>query len=378
MRFARLRLQNWKNFRSVDVPLEPRMFLVGPNASGKSNLLDVFRFLRDIAKPKGGGLQWAVEDQRFGMSQVRSLHARQKSDVVVEVEVDDPGVEAWTYHLELEGDKLGTKVKREVVQRGGEIVLDRPNAEDKADAERLRETHLEQVSANKSFRALAEFFAAVDYLHLVPQLLRQPDRFEAIGSDPLGSDLMVRMASVPAKRRDARLKKIRKAMQVAVPRLNDLKFERDKAVRPHLLGQFEHWRPNAGWHHERQFSDGTLRLIALLWALSDGHEPLLLEEPELSLNPSIVREIPRMLHRMRGKSGRQVLVSTHSADLLSDPGISLAEILLVVPGKDGPEVRVAADMEECRALLEAGLEPGAAVMPQVAPGDLEQLSFGWN
>lgn len=94
MRFARLRLQNWKNFRSVDVPLEPRMFLVGPNASGKSNLLDVFRFLRDIAKPKGGGLQWAVEDQRFGMSQVRSLHARQKSDVVVEVEVDDPGVEA--------------------------------------------------------------------------------------------------------------------------------------------------------------------------------------------------------------------------------------------------------------------------------------------
>ncbi len=53
MRFARLRLQNWKNFRSVDVPLEPRMFLVGPNASGKSNLLDVFRFLRDIAKPKG-------------------------------------------------------------------------------------------------------------------------------------------------------------------------------------------------------------------------------------------------------------------------------------------------------------------------------------
>ncbi len=312
------------------------------------------------------------------MSQVRSLHARQKSDVVVEVEVDDPGVEAWTYHLELEGDKLGTKVKREVVQRGGEIVLDRPNAEDKADAERLRETHLEQVSANKSFRALAEFFAAVDYLHLVPQLLRQPDRFEAIGSDPLGSDLMVRMASVPAKRRDARLKKIRKAMQVAVPRLNDLKFERDKAGRPHLLGQFEHWRPNAGWHHERQFSDGTLRLIALLWALSDGHEPLLLEEPELSLNPSIVREIPRMLHRMRGKSGRQVLVSTHSADLLSDPGISLAEILLVVPGKDGPEVRVAADMEECRALLEAGLEPGAAVMPQVAPGDLEQLSFGWN
>mgnify|MGYP002781015023 CR=1 FL=1 len=40
MRFTRLQLKNWKNFRKVDVELQERVFIVGPNAGGKSNLLD--------------------------------------------------------------------------------------------------------------------------------------------------------------------------------------------------------------------------------------------------------------------------------------------------------------------------------------------------
>ena len=54
LRFRKLRLKNWKNFESVEVHLEDRMFLVGPNAAGKSNLLDALRFLRDLASVGGG------------------------------------------------------------------------------------------------------------------------------------------------------------------------------------------------------------------------------------------------------------------------------------------------------------------------------------
>src|SRR5664279_899192 len=54
---SRIRLKNWRNFRELDVPLRDVSYLLGPNASGKSNLLDVFRFLRDVSKPRGGGLQ---------------------------------------------------------------------------------------------------------------------------------------------------------------------------------------------------------------------------------------------------------------------------------------------------------------------------------
>ena len=65
---TRLKLQNWRNFKEIEVELRDRVFVIGPNASGKSNLLDVFRFLRDIAKPTGGGLQRAVE-ARGGVTQ---------------------------------------------------------------------------------------------------------------------------------------------------------------------------------------------------------------------------------------------------------------------------------------------------------------------
>ncbi len=53
----RLIAKNWRNFRQIDVPLRERQFIVGPNASGKSNLLDIFRFLHDIVKVDGGGFQ---------------------------------------------------------------------------------------------------------------------------------------------------------------------------------------------------------------------------------------------------------------------------------------------------------------------------------
>ena len=77
IRFTRLRLSNWRNFKDVDIELRGRVFVVGPNASGKSNLLDAIRFLHDIAKP-GGGLVNAIAD-RTDLKHVRSLHATRNS-----------------------------------------------------------------------------------------------------------------------------------------------------------------------------------------------------------------------------------------------------------------------------------------------------------
>ena len=64
MYISRVKLYNWKNFRECDVRLSERCFVVGANATGKSNFLDVFRFLRDIVK-EGGGLQAAVTVRGF-------------------------------------------------------------------------------------------------------------------------------------------------------------------------------------------------------------------------------------------------------------------------------------------------------------------------
>ena len=75
MLIGHIRLKNWRNFQSLDLPLRDVTHVLGPNASGKSNLLDALRFLRDVSKTQGGGLQAAVAE-RGGISKVRCLHAR--------------------------------------------------------------------------------------------------------------------------------------------------------------------------------------------------------------------------------------------------------------------------------------------------------------
>jgi len=63
--------------------------------------------------------------------------------------------------------------------------------------------------------------------------------------------------------------------------------------------------------------------MGILWAVMDGQGPLLLEEPELSLHPGVVRALPQMLARAQRRMGRQVFLSPHSPDLLNDEGIGL-------------------------------------------------------
>ncbi|HFD40530.1 MAG TPA: hypothetical protein ENJ31_11870 [Anaerolineae bacterium] len=182
MRFSRVLLENWRNFRRVDVPLQNRVFLVGPNASGKSNFLDAFRFLRDLVSP-GGGFQ-ALVTSRGGESHIRNLAARRHPQIVVQVEMEEKGKLAWRYQLAFAQDNQGRPVlKGESVWRGEEQILERPNEEDRADEDRLRQTYLEQTFANREFREIARFFSSIRYYHIVPQLVRDPERLRRRESD---------------------------------------------------------------------------------------------------------------------------------------------------------------------------------------------------
>lgn len=89
MIISRIRLRNWRDFRSANLKLSDRTFIVGPNASGKSNFLDAIRFLRDLAKA-GGGLQRALHE-RGGLSKVRCLAARKDPSVEIDVELGEEG-----------------------------------------------------------------------------------------------------------------------------------------------------------------------------------------------------------------------------------------------------------------------------------------------
>ncbi|RMG55933.1 MAG: chromosome segregation protein SMC [Acidobacteria bacterium] len=375
MRVTRVKLRNWRNFTTVDVALPRRVFLVGPNASGKSNLLDVFRFLRDLVSV-GGGLQEAVR-RRSGVSSLRCLAARRYSDIVIRVDIgDDEESALWRYEVTFNQDNLRRPIiKSERVFRRGRQILDRPDRMDRKDPERLTQTYLEQVYANQKFRQVADFFASIRYLHVVPQLIREPDRSLGRANDPFGGDFLETVARTPERTRNARLRRIREALTFAVPQLRELELQRDERGTPHLRGKYEHWRPRGAWQTEEHFSDGTLRLIGLLWAMQEGPGPLLLEEPELSLHPEVVRYIPQMFARVQRRSGRQVLVSTHSPDMLRDEGIGLDEVLLLLPSEEGTSVEPASSFKQIRVLLEHGQTLADIVIPQTRPEKVDQLSL---
>ncbi len=375
LRIARLWIENWRNFSRVNIPLTGRVFLIGPNASGKSNLLDSIRFLHDIVAV-GGGFQAAVR-KRGGISRLRCLAARRYPDITLQITLGNDAVgSVWAYTLSFAQDtRQRPYVKVERVLHQGTLLLDRPDEDDRRDPERLSQTFLEQVNVNQQFREIAEFLDTVRYLHIVPQLVREPDRSVGRVNDPFGGDFLEQVARTPEKTKNARLRRITDALRVAVSQLKEVELRPDPRGTPHLWVKYEHWRPQGAWQTETDLSDGTLRLLGLLWAMLDGSGPLLLEEPELSLHPEVVRYIPQAFARMQRRSGRQVFVSTQSTDLLMDEGIGLNEVFILKPKAEGTVIRPGTDIAEIQALLEGGSSLADVVMPYTRPERVDQLSL---
>lgn len=373
MKITKIKLQNWKNFKNIDAKLSNRTFIVGPNASGKSNFLDLFRFLRDISK---GRLQDAVMD-RGGMSKIRSLSARKNTEIALELEMTDDR-NKWKYYLAI-NNKPGKKevyITHETVKKNNGVIINRPDDDDKKDEVRLTQTFLEQVSANAGFREIANYFQSFNYLHIVPQVVRNSEGFNSSGTwDAFGRNFLEIIANTPVRTRNSRLKKIENVLIKAAPQLTELQLVTDNSGKPHMAALYDHWGDHSARQQEDQFSDGTLRLIGILWILMENDSLLLLEEPELSLNQGIVEKLPSMMYRALKNKKKQLLVSTHSADLLSDRSIGGEEVLLLIPGKEGTEIIAAADEEQIRALLDGGMAVADAVIPVTKPQNLYQTDW---
>lgn len=183
---------------------------------------------------------------------------------------------------------------------------------------------------------------------------------------------------MPEKSRLGRLQRISSALQLAVPQLADLQLALEKDGTPHLEARYEHWRERGARQDERDFSDGTLRLIGLLWALMDTGKsagPLLLEEPELSLNTAIVRQLPTILNRVQRAGGPQVIITTHAYAMFADEGVGLDEVLVLSPTPDGTTAELASQMDGVRNSLDIGMTLEETLDPLTKPPRVGQLSL---
>ena len=385
MIISKIELFNWKNFHRCEVGVQERCFVVGANAAGKSNFIDALRFLRDVAK-QGGGLQTAVR-VRGGITKIRCLAAREQSNVKLAIELSESDSRELCWHYELNFKHTGggirenqVKIVSEKVFSGREqrYVLDRSAETLGEDEETLKYTYLEQPNANKDFRVIQQFLQNVEYLNVVPQMVRESASSSYSGDkeDYYGRNFLKRLALLNDNTRRSYFRKINEFLKLAVPQLEELSFVKDEIGVPHLEARYVHWRTRGSKQQEMQFSDGTLRLIGFLFALIDSNGVLLLEEPEINLHPGIVAQFPEFIAKIQRvkKGGRQVFITTHSYDILSNEGVGPEEVLLLTNSPEGTEVEVLSNVEKAKNILAAGFSMADVVMPLTKPWSIESMS----
>lgn len=379
MRFCEVSLRNWRNFLNVTFTIDDRLFVVGANASGKSNLLDVFRFLKDLTTD---GLGKSVAS-RGGIKKIRNLCARRPSYIEICIKLyDEEARDEWVYQLQF--NQAGGKnienvviINQEIAMCNGEYLINRKNNDSPESFFARQFTHIEQPAINPKLEKLYRTFQNMAYVNIIPQLIRESESFTPSGSyeDFYGRNLLENISNTGERERAKRLRIIAKVVQLAVPQLESLEFVNDSKGRPHLRILYKHFRPYGAYQDEAQLSDGTLRLIGIIWAIMDGDGLLLLEEPELYLHNEIVRQLPMFIaNAQRQKSGvrRQVIISSHSYDILDTDTINANEVLVLEPDKEATTISKASDIESIQQKLNAGFSPAEAIIPHVTPSTIRE------
>lgn len=381
---TRIALRNYKSIGACDIRPSPLVFLVGPNGSGKSNFLDSLRFVADSLRYS---LDHALRD-RGGINEVRRRSGGHPNHFGIRLEFVLPDVRGYYAFSIGAKERGGYIVQREdcyVVPtsedhgsafycvENGKVLTSTLSPAPSAARDRL---YLVNVSGTEEFRPIYDSFSGMGFYNLNPEAIRDlqpPDPGELLKRD--GSNLASVFAHLEAQAPD-RTERIEEYLSKVVP--GTLGVAR-KIVGPKETIEFR--QEVKGAQHPWRFlassmSDGTLRALGILVALfqgaGNGHVPrslVAIEEPEIALHPAAVGVLIDSLRDAAQHS--QVLVTSHSTDLLDDESISDEMILAVVAEHN--ETKIGALDEVGRSALRDHLYTAGELlrMDQLRPDPLQ-------
>ena len=336
----RVKLRNYKSIGRCDVRLGPLAILVGPNGSGKSNFLDALALTRQALDMT---LDHALRE-RGGINEVRRRSGGHPSNFSIELQFTlGDGVTQGLYSFEVTSERNGGfSVRKETCQVGRPTALGPPTrfvvreglVEESTlsvSLPRPAPDRLFLVSASNvdEFRPIYDALTGMAFYSFSPDVMRlaqPPDPGDLLQAE--GKNLASVIASLE-KRNEASYIQIQKYLREITPgvegveritigNLETLQF------RQRVAGQRAPWRFPA-----INMSDGTLRALAVLTALLQGDRtsPSLIgiEEPEIALHPGAAGILWDAIQD--GKDLNQVLVTTHSPDLLDRKDIATDVIL---------------------------------------------------
>jgi predicted ATPase len=341
---TRVLLENYKSIARCDVSLSPLTFLVGPNGSGKSNFLDALRFVADALRT---ALDRTIRD-RGGIKEVRRRSSIHPTHFGVRLEFALPAGQRGFYSFRIGAlREAGYEVQREEclitspealgpdahyrVEHGTVVSTSVPVAP-AASTDRL---YLVNASGLPEFRPIYELLSNMGFYNLKPDEIRDlqpPDVGEILSRD--GGNIASVLGQLTTRNLMAK-ERIEEYLGKVVSGI--------ETVDARSIGSketLEFRQQMEGSEHPLRFlaanmSDGTLRAVGILVALfqtSNGQRarvPLVaIEEPEVALHPAAAGILLDAL--IDASQHTQVLVTSHSPDLLDNYRVSADSILAVV------------------------------------------------
>ena len=357
-----IRIEGYKSIASCDVRLGPLTFLLGLNGAGKSNFIDALQFCRDALR---GPLDQAFASRASNLQTLSHWGAGREPGFGLRFDLTSPDIESAHYSFRIGAQSpRGFSVLREecvVRTRAGEGpayfavtsgVVRGHNFDDRPAPSDSR-LYLVNASGAGPFRVIYDALVGMEFYNPDPGAMKV-DLDTSGPADVLDPDAR-NIASIfdrISKENSGVKERIEDYLRVIVPGLRSVSAETFKMYK--LLNfqqEIEGADPRA--FTANSMSDGTLRALAILVALfqrsSRGSGPSLLtiEEPETGLHPAAAGVLFDALRE--GASLGQVIVTSHSPDLLDNPEIA-GDSLLAVDASSGT-TRIAPLDEGNRSVL---------------------------
>lgn len=351
--------KNWRNFPEIDIALHPQKnLIIGANASGKTNFLDLLRFLGDVTK---NDLTNAVES-RGGFTSLRFFkYKNDETEIFIQFRIEnyDDKSDFFEYKLAFKlqwGGEKSLYIDKEILTHGDtEIFNIDSKFQDIKKEERSQTIIHNQYLADKTVRS---FLQNIFYFHLNPLSVRKrtADDRNKTELDPSGSNFIEVLYKAQKNMRERFLKKATDSLKSFIPNLENIEFEQDKNGMYHLFLKMTDSRSNEIKQDEILMSDGTLRLLGLLWSIyekSSKSSVLLIEEPELSLHTAIINHLPHLLHRIQRTQKVQIFLTTHSLEMLREP-IKSENVLGIYFRDKGSQIQKITNWKEFQVLEDSG------------------------
>jgi len=336
-RIREIHLRNYKSIGDAVVRLSDFNVLVGPNGSGKTNFMDALSFMRDClrtsvntasAAHRGIAFYYppdSREGTRVGLRAVIDFGSS-TADFGFELH---PVNDEWVIVAErcVICDPSGV-VNAYAVQQGS-FETPVPGVRPVIEPDRLA---LSAVSALDEFRPVYEFLAGVRKYAIDPSQLRTLSTGNA-ASALLEDGRNAASVLAAIHQQDAQLKeRVVRLLASVLPELVDVQSvpvgeQRALFFSERPLGQER-------MHFSASMSEGTLRMLGILLAVYQPATPtvLLIEEPEATIHPAATDVLMAVLLDAAHRS--QVIISTHSPDVLDYKDLPDGSIL-VVSKEDG-------------------------------------------